>query len=383
MAGLYIHIPFCVSKCRYCDFVSFPCEDNIKKQYVSALIKEAQLAAAQMPRIKYDSVFIGGGTPSTLELGEMLRLMHAVYENYDIAEDAEITIEANPGTVDAWKLAEYRSCGINRISFGLQSVNPHILKALGRIHTPDDFLRSVELAKAAGFANINADLMYGLPEQSTEDLLAAIAIAAGAGVTHISAYSLIVEESTPLYFDVNGGSVLLPGEDEAFEMYSKGKELLESLGFHRYEISNYAKDGYRSRHNLNYWDNGEYLGIGLNSHSAMRINGEWQRRANTAKLDDYIAAVNEGRLPLEAEPQLIDRAEEMFECVMLGLRKTEGISDAAFTLRFGESLFNAFAKAIKQLDKDGLLEITADGIRLNERGLDIENLALMPFMEDE
>ena len=233
MAGIYINKPFCVSKCRYCDFVSFPCETEAKKQYVDALIHEMAIAAKELPEKQYDTVFIGGGTPSTLELGEIMRIMAALHDNFSIAEDAEITIEANPGTLDVWKLAEYRECGINRLSMGLQSVNPHILKALGRIHTPDDFLNSMDMAKAAGFTNINVDLMYGLPEQSTEDLLAAIAVAAGAGVTHISAYSLIVEENTPLYFDINGGSVLLPGEDEAFEMYEKNKEMLESLGFHR------------------------------------------------------------------------------------------------------------------------------------------------------
>lgn len=382
MAGIYIHIPFCVSKCRYCDFVSFPCEADAKKRYVDSLIREMTIAAKELPEKQYDTVFIGGGTPSTLELGEIMRIMAALHDNFSIAEDAEITIEANPGTLDAWKLAEYRECGINRLSMGLQSVNPHILRALGRIHTPDDFLNSMDMAKAAGFTNINADLMYGLPEQSTEDLLAAIAVAAGAGVTHISAYSLIVEENTPLYFDINGGSVLLPGEDEAFEMYEKGKEMLESLGFHRYEISNYAKEGYESRHNLNYWNNGEYVGLGLNAHSAMHVGGKWLRWANKSEFEAYLADIDEGKRPLADEPQTIERAEEMFECVMLGLRKTAGITNGEFEARFGESLFTTFSKAIAQLDENGLLIKTADGIRLNDRGLDIENLALMPFMED-
>ncbi len=382
MAGIYIHIPFCVSKCRYCDFVSFPCDVDTKKQYVNALIKEMTIAAKEMPDRQYSSVFIGGGTPSTLEVGEIARIMKALSENYDIAPDAEITIEANPGTVDAEKLKEYRECGINRLSMGLQSATPHILKALGRIHTTDDFIKGVELAKAAGFTNINADLMYGLPEQSTEDFLKAIKTAAGTGVKHISAYSLIVEENTPLYFDINGGGVLLPGEDEAFEMYEQGKALLESLGFHRYEISNYAQTGYESSHNLNYWNNGEYLGLGLNSHSAMHIDGKWLRWANKSEFDEYLADIEDGKRPLADEPQNIERAEEMFECVMLGLRKTAGITNAEFEERFGESLYTAFAKAIAQLDENGLLIKTPDGIKLNDRGLDIENLALMPFMED-
>ena len=382
MAGIYIHIPFCVSKCRYCDFVSFPCDVDTKKQYVNALIKEMTIAAKEMPDRQYSSVFIGGGTPSTLEVGEIARIMKALSENYDIAPDAEITIEANPGTVDAEKLKEYRECGINRLSMGLQSATPHILKALGRIHTTDDFIKGVELAKTAGFTNINADLMYGLPEQSTEDFLKAIKTAAGTGVKHISAYSLIVEENTPLYFDINGGGVLLPGEDEAFEMYEQGKALLESLGFHRYEISNYAQTGYESSHNLNYWNNGEYLGLGLNSHSAMHIDGKWLRWANKSEFDEYLADIEDGKRPLADEPQNIERAEEMFECVMLGLRKTAGITNAEFEERFGESLYTAFAKAIAQLDENGLLIKTPDGIKLNDRGLDIENLALMPFMED-
>jgi oxygen-independent coproporphyrinogen III oxidase len=382
MAGIYIHIPFCVSKCRYCDFVSFPCDADTKKQYVNALIKEMTIAAKEMPDRQYSSVFIGGGTPSTLEVGEIARIMKALSENYDIAPDAEITIEANPGTVDAEKLKEYRECGINRLSMGLQSATPHILKALGRIHTTDDFIKGVELAKAAGFTNINADLMYGLPEQSTEDFLKAIKTAAGTGVKHISAYSLIVEENTPLYFDINGGGVLLPGEDEAFEMYEQGKALLESLDFHRYEISNYAQTGYESSHNLNYWNNGEYLGLGLNSHSAMHIDGKRLRWANKSEFDEYLADIEDGKRPLADEPQNIERAEEMFECVMLGLRKTAGITNAEFETRFGESLYTAFAKAIAQLDENGLLIKTPDGIKLNDRGLDIENLALMPFMED-
>ena len=382
MAGIYIHIPFCVSKCRYCDFVSFPCDADTKKQYVNALIKEMTIAAKEMPDRQYSSVFIGGGTPSTLEVGEIARIMKALSENYDIAPGAEITIEANPGTVDAEKLKEYRECGINRLSMGLQSATPHILKALGRIHTTDDFIKGVELAKAAGFTNINADLMYGLPEQSTEDFLKAIKTAAGTGVKHISAYSLIVEENTPLYFDINGGGVLLPGEDEAFEMYEQGKVLLESLGFHRYEISNYAQTGYESSHNLNYWNNGEYLGLGLNSHSAMHMDGKWLRWANKSEFDEYLADIEDGKRPLADEPQNIERAEEMFECVMLGLRKTAGITNDEFESRFGESLYTAFAKAIAQLDENGLLIKTPDGIKLNDRGLDIENLALMPFMED-
>ena len=238
------------------------------------------------------------------------------------------------------------------------------------------------MARKHGFTNINIDLMSSLPGQTPEIFCDSLHRVLQLKPEHISAYSLIVEENTPLYFDINGGSVLLPGEDEAFEMYEKNKEMLESLGFHRYEISNYAKEGYESRHNLNYWNNGEYVGLGLNSHSAMHIGGKWLRWANKSEFEEYLADTDEGKRPLADEPQTIERAEEMFECVMLGLRKTAGITNGEFEARFGESLFTTFSKAIAQLDENGLLIKTADGIRLNDRGLDIENLALMPFMED-
>lgn len=381
MAGIYIHIPFCVAKCRYCDFVSFPCEKGEKTAYTNALIKEMEMNSAEYRGKVFNTVFIGGGTPSTLPQGEIGRIMAALKNAFAISETAEITIEANPGTLSHEKLEEYKFCGINRLSMGLQSAQPNILKALGRIHSAEDFATGMALAKQVGFANINADLMYGLPEQTAEDFLDSIRYAALNGVTHISAYSLIVEENTPLYFDINGGAVLLPGEDEAFEMYSKGKALLERLGYHRYEISNYAKNGFCSAHNINYWDNGEYLGLGLNSHSAMSKNGKWQRWANIADFDKYINAVNNGLLPTEGDVQHIDKNEEMFECVMLGLRKTEGINAAAFEKRFNQSIYDVFAKAIAKLDEDGLMVRYEAGIRLNDRGLDIENIALMPFMD--
>lgn len=382
MPGIYIHIPFCMAKCRYCDFVSFADQDG-KEDYLKALKEEMALCERELPKLEYDTVFFGGGTPSVLPAGAILRLMERLREHYHVLPDAEITIECNPGTLTEEKLKEYQQAGINRLSLGLQSADNGLLRVLGRIHTYEEFLHSLRLAREAGFTNINADLMYGLPEQTLEVHLDSIQRAAALGLEHISAYSLILEENTPLYMDVMGGGESLPDEDTAYAMHRQGMLLLQSLGYERYEISNYAKPGRQSRHNLNYWNNGPYLGLGLNSHSAMLLGGQWSRWANTAILGDYLSAVRMGERPLSGEIQPIGKREEMFECVMLGLRKTAGMVDREFRDRFGESLFFAFAKPIDELKKQGWLVEDGRSIRLTEEGLDFQNRALLAFMEEE
>lgn len=381
MAGLYLHIPYCKSKCRYCDFVSFAdCESM--GEYCAALLKEMRLDAAALPKQAYDTVFFGGGTPSILPAGAVAMLMDALHASFEIMPDAEITIEANPGTLNETKLREYRAAGINRLSMGLQSTNDALLETIGRIHRYADFVQNYECARAAGFTNISADLMYGLPGQTVKDHLDAIETLYRLGLNHISAYSLIVEEGTPLYTDVTGGAESLPAEDDVYLMHRRGMEFLETLGYARYEISNYAKPGFASRHNLNYWENGVYLGLGLNSHSAMRINGSWMRFANTERLSDYIVSCNQGIRPLASEPEVIPRAEEMFETVMLGLRKTEGISEAAFRLRFGKSIEDVYPEALKSLATRGWLVWDNGACRLTDEGLDFQNEALLAFLPD-
>lgn len=381
MAGLYLHIPYCKSKCRYCDFVSFAdCESM--GEYCAALLKEMRLDAAALPKQAYDTVFFGGGTPSILPAGAVAMLMDALHASFEIMPDAEITIEANPGTLNETKLREYRAAGINRLSMGLQSTNDALLETIGRIHRYADFVQNYECARAAGFTNISADLMYGLPGQTVKDHLDAIETLYRLGLNHISAYSLIVEEGTPLYTDVTGGAESLPAEDDVYLMHRRGMEFLETLGYARYEISNYAKPGFASRHNLNYWENGVYLGLGLNSHSAMRINGSWMRFANTERLSDYIISCNQGIRPLASEPEVIPRAEEMFETVMLGLRKTDGISEAAFRLRFGKSIEDVYPEALKSLATRGWLVWDNGACRLTDEGLDFQNEALLAFLPD-
>ncbi len=381
MAGLYLHIPYCKSKCRYCDFVSFAdCESM--GEYCAALLKEMRLDAAALPKQAYDTVFFGGGTPSILPAGAVAMLMDALHASFEIMPDAEITIEANPGTLNETKLREYRAAGINRLSMGLQSTNDALLETIGRIHRYADFVQNYECARAAGFTNISADLMYGLPGQTVKDHLDAIETLYRLGLNHISAYSLIVEEGTPLYTDVTGGAESLPAEDDVYLMHRRGMEFLETLGYARYEISNYAKPGFASRHNLNYWENGVYLGLGLNSHSAMRINGSWMRFANTERLSDYIVSCNQGIRPLASEPEVIPRAEEIFETVMLGLRKTDGISEAAFRLRFGKSIEDVYPEALKSLATRGWLVWDNGACRLTDEGLDFQNEALLAFLPD-
>lgn len=380
MAGIYIHIPFCAAKCRYCDFISFADHSNWER-YFAALISEMDLWSKEAAGITFDTVFIGGGTPSIVPPKVMERIMSQLTSCFAIAPDAEITIESNPGTLTREKLEAYKNAGINRISIGLQSSDDIVLENIGRIHNYEQFVKSFELARECGFSNINVDIMYGLPEQTVEIHLDTIKRIAALGADHISAYSLILEESTPLYMDVNGGGQSLPDEDTAYDMHIDGIKLLSELGYERYEVSNYAKPGFRSKHNLNYWNNGEYLGLGLNSHSAMRINGEWKRWSNKAELESYIDDCALGKLPIAGQMEIIDEAEEMFETLMLGLRKTDGVSFSEFKARFGKALTDVFASAIQKLIDCGWIEIADGHLKLTANGMDLQNMALLEFME--
>lgn len=379
MAGLYIHIPFCVQKCAYCDFVSFA-DPGPRQAYVSALKKEIFLAGARFPSTVYDTVFIGGGTPSVLSAQDMASLLSALREAFTIASEAEITIECNPGTVDAQKLQAYLAGGVNRLSFGLQSAQDALLRAIGRVHDFTQFEKSFHLAREAGFANINVDIMYGLPGQSDTDYLQTIRKVAAMGPEHISAYSLILEEGTPLYTRVMAGELALPDEDAVCDMQEAGRFLLAELGYERYEISNYAKPGFACRHNINYWQNGPYLGLGLAAHSAFDMVG-WRRWNNHAKLSDYLAAVEREELPI-LEQHAIPLKEAMFECVMLGLRMIKGVDRPAFKVRFGQDVCEVYQEAVEALLALGWAKATPDALYLTEAGLDMENSALLYFLED-
>lgn len=373
MAGLYIHIPFCVKKCDYCDFVSFA-NPSRREAYVRALINELERTDCKTDTI--DTVFIGGGTPTVLPSGCIKRILDTARRSFFIAKDAEITIEGNPGTLMKDKLDEYLSAGVNRISVGVQSLDYKLLSRIGRIHTAKEALGALALVREAGFTNVNADVMYGLPGQSVEQFEDTLRGVASAGVEHISAYSLILEEGTPLFSRVEAGENL-PDEDECYAMHALTIDLLDKLGYSRYEISNYAKPGRECRHNLNYWDCGDYLGFGVAAHSALHRDGALTRAYNTSDLDEYISAGGVGVMTAEREAP----DEEIFDYIMLGLRKTEGISPEGFLSRFGRDVFEVYSEPVQKLRENGWLA-PGDRLALNRQGLDMQNSALLLFMEN-
>ena len=378
MAGIYLHIPFCVRKCAYCDFVSFA-EGCVPEGYVEALLTKLELVArgGGYPAA-FDTVFFGGGTPSLLSGAQMKTILDALRVHFAIRADAEISMECNPGTVSPEKLAAYRAAGINRLSIGLQSTHDVLLNEIGRIHHFAQFFETLSSARAAGFDNINVDLMHGLPNQTLEQYLDSLKTVCDLGVQHISAYSLILEEHTPLYFRVEKGEVALPDEDTVADMQDAGIEYLEQRGYHRYEISNFAQDGFECRHNRNYWDNGEYLGFGIAAHAAVR-QGRWTRFANVDSLDEYYRLLARGKRPL-AETIRLTQRDEMFECVMLGLRLVRGVERARFFARFELDIAEAYPLAMEKLRKRGWVIETEQAIALNSKGLDLQNEALGFFM---
>lgn len=378
MAGIYLHIPFCVRKCAYCDFVSFP-ERGVPEAYVEALLAELELVArgGSYPAA-FDTVFFGGGTPSLLSGDQMRRILSSLSTHFDIRANAEISMECNPGTVTPEKLAAYREAGINRLSIGLQSTHDALLNSIGRIHTFAQFEETFKQARAAGFANINVDLMHGLPNQTVEQYCSSINTICDLGAEHISAYSLILEEHTPLFNRVERKEIFLPDEDLVADMQDAGIDLLEQREYRRYEISNFAKDGFECRHNLNYWHNGEYLGFGIAAHGVVREK-KWTRYANVNTLDEYYSMLRRNKRPLAETIRLAPR-DEMFECVMLGLRLVRGIDRAEFAARFGLDIVEAYGYAVDQLQKRGWLDETEGYLALNRKGLDLQNEALGFFM---
>ena len=385
---LYIHIPFCVKKCLYCDFLSFAADEVTRKKYVEQLIKEIEPCGTRITGRDADaafpviSVFIGGGTPSSLRPEQICAVTNAVKENFRLLPDAEITIEANPGTLDNKRLRAYKNSGINRLSLGLQSANPGELRELGRIHSWNEFLESYRLAREAGFDNINVDLMSALPGQSFESYADTLECVALLEPEHISAYSLIIEEGTPFYDKYSGRAEALPDEEEDRRMYHHTKEYLAEKGYHRYEVSNYARPGRECIHNVGYWTGVSYLGIGLGASSLM----EGQRFSVIREMNDYLdlsrEELAEGRQYENRE--ILTEQDEMEEFMFLGLRLTEGIAAKDFKKRFGLNIEEIYGMTIGKLMEDGLMEMTGTKedrrYRLSEFGLDVSNCVLAEFL---
>lgn len=375
---LYLHIPFCVRKCAYCDFLSSPENGETIENYVEALIREIKAYQALSLNDIVVTIFFGGGTPSVLEGNQMERIFEALHEVFEIAEDAEITVEANPGTVTQEKLSAYRKLGINRISFGLQSADNGELKLLGRIHTYEQFLESYEMARTAGFTNINIDLISAIPKQTVRSWEETLKRIIRLKPEHISAYSLIIEEGTSFAKLYGEGSPLerdLPSEEEERLMYEKAEEILGENGYHRYEISNYAKEGYECRHNIGYWRRTEYLGLGLGASSLI----ENRRFQNLSDYAAYQNAVQNGSHIVREEERLTQE-DEMEEFMFLGLRMAAGICRSDFRNTFGKTVEMVYGDVIQTLEKQELLKCEEDRIFLTARGVDISNYVFEQFL---
>ena len=393
--SLYIHIPFCVKKCNYCDFLSASCEEETRQRYVDALCQEIKQQSEMFQDRNVDTVFFGGGTPSILSSGQIGQIMSAVRKGFRILTDAEITLEMNPGTVDKQKLETYKKLGINRLSIGLQSANNEELKVLGRIHTWEEFLQTWEMVREAGFLNVNIDLMSALPGQTPESYEETLRKVLTLKPKHISAYSLIVEEGTPFYewFGENGKRQReLPDEITDRKMYELTKRMLEERGYYRYEISNYALKGYECKHNIGYWKRKEYLGLGLGAASLISNI----RCTNVTDLKKYLIIAEKKFIdekketPLErwksqevvTEVTELSLEDQMEEFMFLGLRMMEGVSTAEFENCFGKTLSEVYGEAITKLEKQGLLKYSKENRRyvLTAQGIDISNQVFVEFL---
>lgn len=371
--GLYIHIPFCIQKCKYCDFLSFPATEQIQCRYVKALAKEMELWKEKTGFRSVDTIFIGGGTPSVISVEKMRILLEAVRENFQINRLKEFTVECNPCTVSGDKLQLYRDMGVNRLSIGMQSTNGCELKSLGRIHTYHEFLQSYEMARDYGFENINIDIMSAVPGQTLESYEKTLKRVIKLRPEHISSYSLILEEGTPLY-DLYAGE---PPVDEETDrrMYERTEEILACAGYERYEISNYARKGLECRHNLKYWKREEYLGIGLGASSFMNHS----RFSNERDMEIYINQIHSGNLPV-AEKEELSPWDEKSEFMYLGLRCMEGISEKRFYECFGEKVEHCFGEEILRCQEQGLLVREEGRIFLTRRGIDVSNRVFAEFI---
>ena len=379
--GIYIHIPFCKQKCYYCDFVSYSNKCSEVKEYIESLKKEIE--EFDFSNYKVTSIYIGGGTPSYIDSIYIVEILSELKEklkcNLIEFKDIEITIEVNPRTVDTKKLNDYKKSGINRLSIGLQSTKNDILKKIGRIHTYQEFLEIYKLARETGFKNINIDLMIGIPGQKIGDLKNTLQNIIKLEPEHISVYSLIIEENTPIEKMLENGEIKLPDEDLERNMYWYVKNTLELNGYNHYEISNFAKLGKESRHNLNCWNQEEYIGFGVAAHSY--LNGI--RFSNTINVEEYIQHIENNRkeenIQIEESQSLEDKKNEF---MMLGFRKIQGVDIARFKEKFIDNPIFLYRENLNKLVEEGLIEVDLNHIKLTNKGIDLANLVFEEFVDD-
>lgn len=373
--GIYIHIPFCKSKCYYCDFTSFANKEDMIDEYISCVINELRNKARHSYNVK--TIFIGGGTPSYIDEQQIEKIITTIRKYYNVSENAEISIEVNPGTVNKEKLECYLVNGINRLSIGLQSTNNDILHEIGRIHNYRQFEDTVKLAKEVGFENINSDIIIGLPKQTIYDVENTINKLIDLNLTHISVYSLIVEENTILENKIKKKQLVLPDEEIERYMYWYAKRKLEKNGFIHYEISNYAKPGYMCKHNMDCWNQKEYLGFGVSASSYK----DMIRYSNTDCIETYINNIRqnnyEKNICIEEKQSEKDQKNEF---MMLGLRKIKGVNLSEFKIKFKENPLELYKPEIKELAKENLIDIDINSIKLSKKGLDLANVVWEKFV---
>ena len=369
MSGIYIHVPFCKQKCTYCDFASYPREIGKAESYFACLYREIEGRSKQYPGRVIDTIYIGGGTPSVVDAKFIAGAIRQVKKCFHVRETAEITIELNPGTVDDEKIKTYKSVGINRFSIGLQTGYDDQLKRLNRIHTAKDFLTCCNLLKGE---NISADVLIGLCGQTLEQVKKTVDLAIAGGVSHVSVYALTPEVGTPIYTDYLNGELL--SDDEVADVYDGIRAYLKEKGFNRYEVSNFCKDGYRSRHNMNYWKRGEYIGVGVSASSFM----ENRRFTNTFNIDEYMNAVIYNKSP-EISSDLIEDYDARFEFIMLALRTEDGLNVKEYNKLFNSDFDEEYSVQLNK--KAQFLERNGDNLKIKEEYLYVQNDIILAFMK--
>lgn len=370
MSGIYIHVPFCKSKCTYCDFASYPKEICKTESYFACLYREIQGKGLQLKDKTFDTVYIGGGTPSIVPAKFITGAIKQVKKFFNLTEKPEITIEINPGTVDEDKIKEYKAAGINRFSIGLQSGYDEQLKRLNRVHTAKDFLLCANMLKGE---NVSADVLIGLHEQTAEQVKKTIDLAIAGGVSHLSVYALTPEVGTPIYTDYLNGELL--SDDEVADIYDDIRAYLKTKGFNRYEVSNFALDGFESKHNLNYWRRGEYIGLGVSASSFI----DERRFTNTFKINEYLNAVIYNKSP-EISSDVIEKSDAEFEFIMLGLRTQKGINVKEFNETFSEDFDALYEDVLRKKEKYLLRD--GDWLSIKEEYLYVQNDIILAFMKE-
>ena len=383
---LYIHIPFCTQKCQYCSFVSFPAEESEKEEYIRALLQEADIRKDEFTE-PVSTVFIGGGTPSLLSAEQLVRLVNNLKCSIKIDPDAEFTIEANPGTITESFVQAARQIGINRFSMGMQAYQEKLLGLLGRIHTFQEVAESVELLKKYQITNFNLDLMFGIPEQTKKDWMETLEAAVSLDPAHISAYGLIPEEDTPLYNLLQSGKLALPEPEEEREMYDAAIRLLSRNAYVQYEISNFSRKGFECRHNIGYWTQRPYVGLGISAASMVNFRKDktglrYVRKTNPSGWHQYFQMIGSKDVSL-IETDIISPGEARFETIMLALRMNQGISEKKFQELHSVTIGSCYEKQLKKMEQLGLLQHKNESWMLTPKGMDIQNSVLVEFMEDD